>query len=369
MWCLPMAFSELKIFTKLAVTVALILTVLLIVSSYFLATFLGPTLFFFTPEGLNSSVLYERGLPIWLFTVVGFGVPVWLNIGLFFLFLWSVFAICLVAAWKFRESLHEVIRKSFSRPMKKLFDNCLFAIPIISSMVLIAVIVIHSLQEASGVPTGEPSLPENPFRVFFLLSWSSLFEEIGFRVIPIGAFLIIYLFWVGKKNALTLSWRQRLKLFFTAPLIPDEAKKIVGVKTVGDFGVRGGISLGEWIMVFFTTIVFGLAHYLAGWGIGKITSASVVGLAMGLTYLFYGVQAPILLHWFFNHYLWFFDSTELGGLQFVSKLYPTLPFAFALVELAIIILGVLVWLAVIILAFYKMFKAIAKMVMSYLKGG
>jgi hypothetical protein len=360
-----MAFSELKTFTKLTFLTVLIITVLLIVSSYFLATFLGPTLFFFTPEGLNSSVLYERGLPIWLFTIVGFGVPVWLNVGLFFLFLWSVFAICLVAAWKFRESLHEVITKSFSRPMKKLFDNCLFAMPIISSMMLMAVIVIQSLQEASGVPTGKPSLPENPFRVFFVLSWSSLFEEVGFRLVPIGAFLIIYLFWVGRKNAVTLTWGQRLKLFLAAPLFPDEAKKIVGVRGVGDFGVRGGISLGEWFVVFFTSIVFGLAHFLGGsWDVGKISSASVVGLAMGLTYLLYGVQAPILLHWFFNHYLWFFDSTELGGLQFVSELHPSLPLAFALIEFAIIILGILGWLAVMIIGFYKVSRAIAKRVKS-----
>jgi len=105
-----------------------------------------------------------------------------------------------------------------------------------------------------------------------------------------------------------------------------------------------------------------LAHYLTGggWEIGKITSASVVGLAMGLTYLLYGVQAPILLHWFFNYYLWFFDPSELGGLQFVSKLNPNLPPVFALTELIIIILGILGWLAVIILGFYKIFGVVAK---------
>jgi membrane protease YdiL (CAAX protease family) len=360
-----MAYSELKKFTELTFLIAFIITVLLLVFSYFLATFLGPTLFFFTPEGLNTSALSERGLPVWLFTVVGFGVPVW-NVGLFFLLLWSVFAICLVAAWKSRESLHEVIRDSFSRPTKKLFDNCLFAMPVISGMMLMAVIVIESLQEAGGVPTGEPSLPENPFRVLFWLSWASLFEEVGFRVVPIGAFLIIYLFWVGRKKAVALSWGQRLKLFLTAPLFPDEAKKMVGVRTVGDFGVRGGISLGEWIMIFFTSIVFGLAHYLlgGGWEIGKITSASAVGIAMGLTYLLYGVQAPILLHWFFNHYLWFFDPNKEGGLQFVSKLYPNLPLAFDLIGLAIVTVGVLGWLAVIILGLRKMFRAIAKRVKS-----
>jgi hypothetical protein len=357
-----MALSEAKTLIKLTLATALIIIVLLLVSSYFLAMFLGPTLFFFTPEGANSSVTYERRLPIWLFTLVGFGVPIELNIGLFFLLLWGVFAICLVAAWKSRESLHEVIRKSFSRPMKKLFDNCLFAMPIITSMMLITVIVIQSLQEWGGVPTGESPLPENPFRAFFLLSWASLFEEVGFRVIPIGAFLIIYLFWAGRKNAVPLSWGQRLKLFFMAPLFPDEAKKMVSVRTVGDFGVRGGISLGEWIMIFFTAIVFGLAHYLGGWEIGKITPASVVGLAMGLTYLLYGVQAPILLHWFFNHYLWFFNPGKEGGLQFVSKFYPNMLPLFDLIAFTIPILGVLGLLTFAILGLHKMFEAIMKRV-------
>jgi len=353
-WHSLMAFSELKTFIKLTLLIALILIILLLIFSYFLAMFLGPALFFFTPEGLDSSMLSVRGLPIWLFTIWGFDVPFRLNVGLFFLVLWVVFAICLVAAWRFRESLQEVVGKSFSRPMKKLFDNCLFALPIINSMMLVAVIAIHSLQEAGGFPTGEPSFPENLFQFFFEASWHALFEEVGFRVIPIGAFLIIYLFWVGRGNVTTLSWGQRLKLFFMAPLFPDKAKKMVGVRTVSDFGVRGGISLGEWVMIFFTSTVFGLAHYLGGgWDVGKITSTSVVGLTMGLTYLLYGVQAPILLHWFVNYYLWFFEPSKGGGLQFVSKFYPGLLLAFYLIEFLIIILGVLGWLFFAILGIKK----------------
>ncbi|MFQ5999963.1 MAG: hypothetical protein ACE5J6_04215 [Candidatus Bathyarchaeia archaeon] len=349
-----MASSEPKTFTKLTFLAALIIIVLFLIFSYFLAMFLGPTLFFFTPEGLNYSMLYVRELPIWLFTIVGFGVPFWLNVGAIFLFLWSVFAICLVMAWQFRESLHEVTEKGFSRPIKKLFNNCLFAMPLITSMMLIAVIAIQSFQEAHGIPTGEPPLPSNRFEAFFWLSYVTLAEEIGFRVIPIGAFLIVYLFWVGRRNKATLSWGQRLKLFLMTPLYPEKAKKMVGVNTVSDFGVRGGISLGEWGMVFFTSIIFGLAHYLSGggWESGKITSASVVGVAMGLTYLLYGVQAPILLHWFFNYY----NYTYI----FASELYTPALITFSLIYSVTIILGVLGWLAVIILGLRKMFRTITK---------
>jgi len=354
-----MAFSELKTFVKLTIAIALILIVLLLVSSYFLAMFLGPVLLF-SPDGSTVGREYHP-LPILLFFIIGFYTPVALNIGRVFLFLWGVFAVCLVAAWKFRESFHGVIEKGFSRPMKKLFNNWLFAMPIVTSMMLIAVIAIHSFQEAHGVPTGEVSLPPNPFKAFFKLSYASLIEEIGFRVTPIGAFLIIYLFWVGRKNAVTLTFWQRLKLLLTAPLYPDKAKKMVGVKTVSDFGVRGGISLGEWFMIFFTSIAFGLAHYLGGgWEIGKVTSASVVGLAMGLTYLAYGAQAPILLHWFFNYYLQFFDP------QLALEFYPGLFLAFLLIEPMILILGVSGWFSFVILGLYKMFKIVAKVVKSRL---
>ncbi len=359
-----MSFSEPKRFAKTIFLTVFVIMVLLLIFSYFVALFLGPRLFFFTPEGLNASELYVESLPVWLFTIVGFGVPVGFNIGVIFLFLWGVFAICIVAAWRFRECLHEVIGKSFSRPIKKLFNNCLFAMPVISSMMLLAVIFIEVIQQASGISTGQPPWRSNPFEFFFEISYAAVAEEIGFRIFPIGAFLIIYLFWVGGKNAVSLSNGQRLKLFFAAPLFPDEAKKIVGAQTVGDFGVRGGISSGEWILIFFTSIIFGSAHYLlgGGWEIGKISSASVVGLAMGLAYLLYGFQAPILLHWFFNQYLWFFDSTEVGGLQFVSSLHPDLPLAFALIELVIIGVGVLGWLVLMIQGLRKLFRRKAKRV-------
>ncbi len=351
-----MAFSELKTFTKLTLTIALIITVLLLVSSYLLAMLLGPTLLF-SQDGIAAGN-ENSPLPILLFVVIGFYTSTALNVGLVFLFLWGVFAFCFVAAWEFRENFHEVIKKGFSRPVKKLFDNWLFAMPIIASMLLIAVIVIHSFQEAHGVPTGDIPLPPNRFEALFDLSYAALIEEIGFRVTPIGAFLIVYLFWAGSRNAVKLSLGQRIKLFLAAPLFPDEAKKIVGVKTVSNSGIRGGISLGEWAMVFFTAIIFGLAHYLpgGGWEIGKVTSASVVGLAMGLTYLLYGVQAPILLHWFFNYYNYAY--------YFASELYTSVLTTSILIDYITRVLGVLGWLAVIALGLYKMFRVIAERVKS-----
>jgi hypothetical protein len=241
--------------------------------------------------------------------------------------------------------------KGFPGSVGKLFNNWLFAMPVITSMMLVAVIAIHIFQESQGIQTGDIPLPSNRFESLFELSYAAVIEEIGFRITPIGSFLIIYVFLARKKNEVKLSLRQRLKLFFTAAMFPEEAKKIAGIKTINDFGVRGGISLGEWAMILLTSIIFGLAHYLSGggWEIGKATSASAVGLAMGLTYLMYGVQAPILLHWFFNYYTY--------ALSFASELYAIVFIPYILADVITIVLGILGWLAIPVLALLRIIRA------------
>ncbi len=344
-----MILNALKLLTKMF----LVITVLFTVFFYLFAIFLGPALFYFTPEGLNTSMLQLSALPVWFFTIIGFNIPVGLDYGIVFLFLWSVFTVSFVAAWKLRENFHKVIRESIVRPTKKLFNNCLFAMPFITSMTLIALLALQSFQEVGGIPTGTPPLPGEPFLDFFELSYAAVVEEIGFRIIPIGTFLIIYLFWFGK-NVVMFSLGQRLKLFFMAFLFPDRAKRMVGAKTVDEYGIRGGISLGEWGMVLFTSIVFGSAHFLLGgsWEVGKTTSAAIAGLVLGLSYLIYGAQASIIIHWFFNAYL---DTYFL-----FSETYPIVtPFANAVVIFTVI-LGILGWSAIVILGCFKLARAITE---------
>ena len=343
-----MMSDALKLFVKLF----LIITVLVTVFLYLFAIVLGPALFYFTPEGLSTSTLQLTSLPVWFLNIT-VRIPIVLDFGVIFFGLWTVFAVSFVAAWKRRENFHKVIKESIARPTGKLFRNCLFAMPIINSMTLIVVVAINSLQEVGGIPTGTPPLPGLPFLDFFELSYSAVVEEVGFRFIPIGAFLIMYLF-ITKKKAATFSLRQKMKLFFTAILFPDRAKRMVGAKTVDEYGVRGGISLGEWGIVIFTSIVFGLAHFNPGvsWEIGKITSATIAGLVIGLTYLVYGAQASIIMHWFFNAYT---DTYIL-----FSEIYPiVLPFANTILVLTFI-LGILGWLAAATLGSLKLVRAIEK---------
>ena len=62
----------------------------------------------------------------------------------------------------------------------------------------------------------------------------------------------------------------------------------------------------EWVALVFTSTVFGAYHILsgAGWGPGKFLTAALAGFVLGIVYLTYGAYADILLHWFFNFYLY-----------------------------------------------------------------
>ncbi len=331
---------EVKNFFKILFTVPPIILVLFLVFSYFLSLPLGLALFFFTPPRLDVSRLYLLKLPIPLLIDPDFSIPVTINAGLVFLFLLGVYTLCFASAWMSRESLHSVIRKGFSRPFRQLFNNNLFAMPIITSMLFITFIIIHVFL---GVPTGpgpfEPSEdPLQPFKDFFAVAYSPLVEEIGFRVSPIGIFLIAYLFVVGRERVATFSGGELLKVLFLIPFYPDKAKEFLGVRTVREFGIRG-ISLAEWIMIVFTSVAFGLVHIGGGWEAGKSISASIDGLAFGLVYLLYGVQAPILLHWFFNYYI-----SGYGAYGLALDFYPIMSPIFLLIFLGTLILGMLGWI-------------------------
>ncbi len=81
-----------------------------------------------------------------------------------------------------------------------------------------------------------------------------------------------------------------------------------------------------------------MVHIGGGWETGKSISTFIDGLAFGLVYLLYGVQAPILLHWFFNYYI-----SGYGAYGLALDFYPTISPIFLLIFLGTLILGVLGW--------------------------
>jgi hypothetical protein len=330
-----------------------IIIVLLIIVSYVLTMLIGPELFFFTSEGLalSTQFLYFH---IFLFLFIGFYIPFALPAGIVFFSLWCIYALCFIMAWKWRESFHKVVRKSFSRPLRSIFNNFLFAMPIISSMTLTAALAIIYFQEVTGVPTGQPQLPSNIYEILLVLAYAPVVEEIGFRLIPIGLIVIIYVFLTSRKNRSSLEGLNSFKLFFTALIYPENAKKMVGLKTLSEHGFWKGTSRGEWVMILVTSAFFGLTHVLSGgWEAGKFTSVFVQGLVFALSYVAYGFEAPILLHWFFDYYLFFFDPEIVGKLLLATDIL-------SIVEIVTLIVGILSWVAFAVAGFRKLLRSKTK---------
>ncbi|MDH5448527.1 MAG: CPBP family glutamic-type intramembrane protease [Candidatus Bathyarchaeota archaeon] len=318
-----------------------------IVFTYLLSMGLGILVFFSTAEGLKFS---QDTIPLHPLFIIDVTIPV--NVGLYFIFLWWVFALCFAAAWKYRKSLSRA-RESFSSAAKQSpFSNNLLAMPLITSMLLVATIVLNHLQTQGGIPTG--SIPiSDPFLGFLIVSRAPLVEEIIFRIIPIGTFLVTYIFLAGKRTRPDFSWSQRLKTSILSVLQPEKAKETVDLKTIGKGGLFGGVIWAEWVMVFLTASLFGIAHYFGGWEPGKISQAAMSGAVFALAYLYYGVQAPILLHWYFNYYFTVFDLSS-------SYYSAEVDFAYFLAVSTNLFLGILMWIAVMIFSIITIFKVLRR---------
>ncbi|MEM2896561.1 MAG: CPBP family intramembrane glutamic endopeptidase [Candidatus Bathyarchaeia archaeon] len=244
-------------------------------------------------------------------------------------------------AWRERENFTKTLKHGFSGLMNTLFKNYLYAMPLIACMLLTSITLLHSLQEAHGIPTGSIAI-QNQFEALLDLAYSSIREEIGFRITPIGTPLILYLVF-KKSNRIPEGNFQKLKLFASALLNPQKAKSMVGIPE--------RVTSMEWVLIIFTSIVFGIAHFISGvgWEIGKTSSATVAGMALGIVYVIYGAHASILVHWFFNYYLTVYEMA--------IDLYPQ---SFNLLIHSInsinVILGVIGWINLASYKVYKFFK-------------
>ena len=343
-----MTIGESKSFGRTLFLTLFILAVFVTVASFLLVLLMGYGFVFFTSEGVALS-MQSDAFPVLLFLfLVGFYTPP-LLIGTVFGFIWIVYVVCFVAAWRWRESFHSVVSKSFSRPFRSLFSNFLFIMPLISSMVLTAAWVIISSQEFVGVPTGQPIFPRefSQQEVFLNLAYAPVVEELGFRLIPIGLFTVFYVFSARRRTV-----GGGFKLILASIFYPEGAKKMAGLPNVSEHGFWRGIRVSEWTMVLAASAFFAVAHVISGvgWEPGKVTSVFVQGFFFAVTYLAYGFEAPILLHWFFNYYLFFFDPDIL------SKFFPATDPILAFVELVILGLGVAGWVAFAIVGLRKLIR-------------
>jgi len=322
-----------------------VLAAFVTVASFLYVLLIGYGFVFFTPEGV---VVSNKLFPAYVFLFLWVGFAFLAQRGTAFLFVWVVYVLCFVAAWKWRESFHKAIRGSISNPFHGIFNNFLLIFPLVSSMVLMAVTAIINLQQSVGIPTGEPQFPENlPLQgIFVELAYAPVVEELGFRLVPLGLYAVLYVLLAGKTVA------RKGRLLITTAFHPDGAKRSVGLPNVAEHGIWRGISVGEWAMVVATSALFAYAHIISdiGWQVGKITSVFVQAFFFAVTYLAYGFEAPILLHWYFNYYLFFFDP------DVVSRFFPTADPVLSVLQLIIMALGIFGWLAFTVIGLRRLFR-------------
>lgn len=317
----------------------------LIILTYFISLILGLALFFFTDEGYKVSKSILDGIPASFLIFFNFYIPLEINLGHFFLLLIIFYIACFALAWNLRVKFHQEVKNLIKKPIEIPLNNFLLIMPVISSMLLLIVVAVQSIQEIQGIETGFIEFSDS-FMALYELAYSPILEEISYRIAPLGLVVLIGVFAKMKSEGRLPSLTTDVLCF----LYPDKAKEKAGLDTIQDKGLIKGISFSEWVTLILICSLFGLNHFLAGggWGIGKITSAFVAGLAFGLIYLKYGFFAPILLHWFFNFYTY---SYELA-----AEIYNGLFDHFLnMVIFLIIIIGSYGWL-ILVVRFFSEFS-------------
>ncbi len=181
-----------------------------------------------------------------------------------------------------RQKLHRIPRISLNDGLKTIFDNTLSTIAVTFSALLLVIIFISLLQESAGIPTG--SLPEtNPILDFLSDSVAPIIEEIIFRIFTLGTATITILIVRGAYfNFIKALWNPAEYIRELRNL----DKKIL------------------YLVVMISGLLFGFAHIAlgGGWEIGKVTTTSLVGIILGLIYLYHGFPGAVLLHWSFNYF-------------------------------------------------------------------
>ncbi len=247
----------------------------------------------------------ERPLFLGLF-FIPFRTPLQVNLLLFYSVLISAYAACFIVSSKTHGGFFPGLKALINGANDGRVPNWLVVMPLISSALFVVVIFITILQEVAGVSTGSLHLVD-PYLTLYSFAYVPILEEWIFRISPLGFVVVL-------RALRSESWLSLLVLSFTSP---EKAKAKAGLPRVFDAGWKG-VHWSEWFALGATSIVFGLAHIIAGsgWQAGKFSTATISGLVIGLAFLVYGAYASILLHWFFDFYfgVFFLAEEEIGGI-------------------------------------------------------
>ncbi len=222
-----------------------------------------------------------------------------------------VFCACFIVAANEKGGFFRGLRQLSRGSRPSTIPNWLVVMPLVASSLLIVVLLLTTIQSTAGLPTGSLNT-ESPALLFADLTYSPIAEEVGFRVTALGLALGIILLvrtFLKPKGDTALKGINPIRLILLTMIYPDYAKGKAGLPTIASNGWRG-IHWAEWLAVIGVSTIFGLDHYTSGsgWGPGKVLTAGLSGFVLALTYIAYGPYANILLHWFFNFYVFVYGT-------------------------------------------------------------
>ena len=260
----------------------------------------GPDVF----NSLNSSIIDQKIDYIYFFFMslpFAFRLPFSISteIAFIFLLIFYSFMICLTFFGS-KKNILNLSEDLWRGKINSLNDNAFTSTIIVTFSTLILVSLITSFQNQIGVETGEIIIEKSID--YLWITYAPLIEEIGFRLSFIGIIPSIVLFSRLRKKKIKISIKTRILTIFY-PMILNE----IAVTELDKDHVKKWI----WGMVIFSSLIFGLTHFLLGdvWGLGKITSAFIAGISMGYLYVKHGFPAAVFSHWIFNYGISTLDMT------------------------------------------------------------
>ena len=269
---------------------------------------------------LNQFELFVAG--------IGISIPIDIEIGDAFIFLWLVYVILFtVALLGPKDGFLKTMSSLLSHGKLKTKSNYLVAVTKWFSILILVSAIINFVQESFGVSTVPPPA-ENNLIQFFYVTLAPITEEIGFRVLLIGLPLFaIY------------SHKSSVKHFFRSLWAPSDNLHI--------YNSRRAI-----ILIVVVAAFFGLSHIISGetWSNGKFAQATASGIILGWLYFRFGLVSAILVHWATNYFVFsyvnFISQVSLISLEeaFSHSLVHTM-------EIIFLISGVLS-VCILLLSYY-----------------
>lgn len=182
----------------------------------------------------------------------------------------------------------------------------------------IILIVLYFFSSISiSAPAIEKAEVTQPVFIFYQLVYAPIIEEMEFRVIPIGIYLLIRYYLRGDLEKYRenngINARIKGKLVYALPFLnPGKLKKFSGK----------GFDYIDYAVIIITSFLFGFAHYAYGqWSISKIPQAAIGGLLFAFGFMLFGPYVDIPMHYFFDGIDTVFLLPGQGFLALFSLLY------------------------------------------------